>query len=84
MNLYQKCLAHWSVKSQIKQSMGECGEFIADAQNYMRNRISLEQMMGEVVDVHIMMMQMRELDPEMFERLKEETLKKIEKKVDKQ
>jgi len=64
--------------------MGECGEFIADAQNYMRNRISLEQMMGEVVDVHIMMMQMRELDPEMFERLKEETLKKIEKKVDKQ
>lgn len=81
MNLYQKCLDKWGVKRQIRQSMGECGEFIADAQNYTRNKVTLEKMMGEAVDVHIMMMQMRELDPKLFDRLKQETLQRIEEKV---
>jgi len=81
MSLYQKCIAKWGADAQITQAMGECGEFIADAHNYRRNKVTLEKMLGEAVDTHIMMMQMRELDPKLFDRLKQETLERIEKKV---
>jgi hypothetical protein len=83
MDLYEKCIEKWGIKSQLKQAMGECGEFVGDAQNFMRKKIPLEKLMGEAVDVHIMMMQVRALNPDMFDSLKEETLKKIEEKVDK-
>jgi hypothetical protein len=81
MNLYKKCLERWGEKSQIHQAMGECGEFIADAQNFNRGKIGLESLLGEAVDVYIMMLQMRELDPELFDELKEKTLKRIQEKV---
>ena len=81
MNLYQKCVAKWGATKQIRQAMGECGEFIADAHNYTRNKVTLKKMMGEAVDVHIMMMQIRELDPKLFDRLKQETFERIEEKV---
>ena len=43
--------------------------------------MTLKKMMGEAVDVHIMMMQIRELDPKLFDRLKQETFERIEEKV---
>ena len=83
MNIYQECLEQWGTDKQICQAMGECGEFIAEAQNYRRKKVSLRQMLSEAADAHVMMMQMRELDPALFDELKEESLSKVRKQLNK-
>lgn len=83
LNIFKKCIERWGAESQIHQAMGECGEFIADAQNYNRGKVGLESLMAEVVDVFIMMLQMRELDKELFDRLLDETIERIMTKLSK-
>jgi hypothetical protein len=72
---------------QMRQAMGECGEFIAAAQNYYRAKTYghrteiLEDMMEEVVDVYFMMLQARHINPELFDKIADIKYKKIEEKV---
>lgn len=62
-------------EEQTRQAMGECGEFIAAAQNYHRAKKfgdreeSLKDLMSEVVDVYLMMVQMRHLDTDLFDEI---------------
>ncbi len=72
---------------QTRQAMGECGEFIAAAQNYYRAKKynhrteTLEDLMEEVVDVYFMMIQMRHIDKEMFDKIAYKKYEKIERKA---
>lgn len=85
--ILKKIMEKYGEDEQIRQAMGECGEFVAAAQNYYRaqkygNRAeTLEDMMQEAVDVYFMMQQMRYLDPEMFNRICSEKRKKIIEKA---
>jgi len=73
---------------QARQAMGECGEFIAAAQNYYRAKKyghrneTLEDMMDEAVDVYFMMLQMRYFDEEMFDEIAAKKYKKIKRKAE--
>jgi len=73
--------------AQMRQAMGECGEFIAAAQNYHRAKKyghrteTLEDMMEEAVDVYFMMLQARHINPELFDKLAEKKYKKIKQKA---
>ena len=72
---------------QSRQAMGECGEFIAAAQNYYRAKTYghrkevLSDMMEEVVDVYFMMLQMRHIDPKLFDKLAEVKYEKVLRKA---
>ena len=68
-------LERYGEDEQTRQAMGECGEFIAEAQNYYRAKKyghrseTLDDMMGEAVDVYYMMLQMRHINPELFDKI---------------
>ena len=81
-SIYSRCIDVYGFDAQITQSMGECGEFIGVAQNYRRDKVPLNLLMGEVVDTYVMMLQMREMNPEMFDRILKQTLKRIEDRLD--
>lgn len=73
--------------AQMRQAMGECGEFIAAAQNYHRAQKyghrteTLKDMMEEAVDVYFMMLQARHINPELFDKLAEIKYEKILRKA---
>jgi hypothetical protein len=83
------CIDKWGAYEQLHQAMGECGEFVAVAQNYYRTlkfgsrNTTIEEFMSEVVDVVFMMQQMRIIDPklydEIFEQKKQSLLKRLAK-----
>lgn len=60
---------------QIRAAMGECGEFIASAQNYhrcLKYGVKTEpfiKFIEEAVDVYFMMQQMRSLSPLLFDEM---------------
>jgi len=83
------CTDKWGAYEQIHQAMGECGEFVAVAQNYYRTlkfgsrETTIEEFMSEVVDVAFMMQAMRSFNPtlydEIFEQKKQSLLKRLAK-----
>lgn len=87
-DLIQKCMEKWGFMEQLHQAMGECGEFVAVAQNYYRavkfgnKKTTIEDFMEEVVDVAFLMQQMRYADPELFDRLVEKKKQKLLKKME--
>ena len=72
---------------QCRQAMGECGEFIAAAQNYYRAKKyghrseTAKDMIEEAVDVYFMMLQMRYIDEEMFDEIAEKKYEQIKRKA---
>jgi len=72
---------------QTRQAMGECGEFIAAAQNYYRAKKyghrteTVKDLIEEAVDVYFMMLQVRYIDQDMFDEIAEIKYKKIERKA---
>lgn len=85
--LLKRIMNKYGEDEQMRQAMGECGEFIAAAQNYYRAKIyghrteTLVDLMEEAVDVYFMMQQIRTLDAELFDRLCIEKRKKILDKI---
>lgn len=85
--LLKRIMDKYGEDEQMRQAMGECGEFIAAAQNYYRAKTyghrteTLVDLMEEAVDVHFMMQQIRTIDPELFDRLCVEKRKKILDKI---
>jgi len=72
---------------QIRAAVGECGEFIAAAQNFHRAQKygqrteTLETLMEEAVDVYFLMQQMRFINPDMFDRICLEKIDKVIKRL---
>lgn len=56
--LYQRALDHFGAHSQLAMAQEECAELIA-AISHLRRRNSVEELMGEIADVEIMLGQLR-------------------------
>jgi hypothetical protein len=80
---------YYGVEAQVRQAIGECGEFIGIAHNFDRSRrfktrdVPLSEMLEEAVDVFFMMQQMRSFNPVMFDELCALKLEDIIKKSEK-
>jgi hypothetical protein len=77
------CTDKWGAYEQMHQATGECGEFIAVAQNYYRTlkfgsrETTIEDFMSEVVDVMFMMQAMRSFDAKLYDKLFEEKKQRL-------
>lgn len=71
--LLRDLLDKYGEDEQFRQAMGECGELIAECQNYHRSLVyghrseSLADVMDEAADVFFMMQQIRAIDPDLFD-----------------
>ena len=87
IEILKTMLDRYGEDEQIHQAMGECGEFIAAAQNYYRAKKyghrteTLDDMMEEAVDVYYMMLQIRHINPELFDKIAIKKYMKIERKA---
>lgn len=87
LELLKRIMNKYGEDEQMRQAMGECGEFIAAAQNYYRAKKyghreeTIADLMEEAVDVYFMMQQMRYIDPVLFDRLCEVKREKILAKI---
>jgi hypothetical protein len=72
-DLLKQILKKYGEEEQLLQTMGECGELIAKAQNYLRakkfkrRQETFSDVLGEAVDVFFMIQQIRAMNPEMFD-----------------
>ena len=73
----------WGVEVQTNQALEECGEFITVTNHKRRNRVGMAEWMEEVVDVYIVMQQMRLLDADLFDEIYDEKMKKLIKRFEK-
>jgi len=89
VTLIQELFDKYGEDEQIRAAQGECGEFIAAAQNYHRAKAykhrteTLETLMEEAVDVYFLMQQMRHLAPEMFDAICLKKVAKVEERLHK-
>jgi len=56
--LYESAVIQWGRNSQLAMVQEECAELIA-AISHLRRRNSLEELLGEIADVEIMLGQLR-------------------------
>ena len=86
-DLLEKIINKYGIEEQLIQTMGECGELIAEIQNYRRTlkfghkEVTLEMVMGEAVDVYMMVQQIRSLRPLTFDEIFDKKKKKILNKL---
>ena len=59
MNVYEEALRLWGIQAQIGMMMEEMGELIVALNRYDRGRIAASDVLEELVDVSIMIDQMR-------------------------
>lgn len=86
-SVFQAALDTYGEDEQIRQATGECGEFVAAAQNYHRTKkfsrtdTTIVDLMEEAVDTFIMMRQIRHIDVELFDKIYETKVLKIRRKL---
>ncbi len=88
--IFQDCIDKWGLELQTKMTIEEIGELIEQLGktlkstiHFERGRISKEDMMGEFVDVTLMMQQMRYIDKETFDRIYEQKVNRIRERLEK-
>lgn len=87
-DLLQELLDKYGEDEQIRQAVGEMGEFIAVAQNYHRAQKyghrseELADLMAEAADVFFMVQQIRAIDRLMFDKFCELKETKVLRKLD--
>ena len=85
--LLQTILKKYGAEEQLIQTMGECGELIAVIQNYRRavkfghREETFNEVLEEAVDVYMMVQQIREMQPLLFDELFDKKKKKILQKL---
>ena len=79
--VFKKALDKWGVRAQMNVAIEEMAELMVDINHWKRKRIKLDKLMEEVVDVSIMMRQLRFLDKDLYEKIYQEKVDKIVKKV---
>lgn len=81
--LLKRMIEKYGEDEQLRQAMGECGELIAECQNYHRaknyghRQETIVDVMEEAVDVYFMIQQIRYLQPMLFDRICEAKLEKV-------
>ena len=70
--LYDDIFQTWGINAQLDMVVEESCEMMKELCHLKRNRILIDDFIGECADVFFMMIQMRQLNPELFDH----TLKK--------
>lgn len=84
--IYQAAIKHWGEDAQIRVSVEECGELITALMKYGRkvNGSSIEEIVGEIVDVEIMLGQLKEIFRADYEQIKNQKIMKVLDRLDKE
>jgi len=79
--LAQKAWDLWGLDAQLNMVIEECAELIDAIQKWRRNRIDSVKVLEEVVDVELMLEQMKVIlgMPMLFENIKKNKLEQLEK-----
>jgi len=79
--LAQKAWDLWGTDAQLNMVIEECAELIDAIQKWRRNRIDSVKVLEEVVDVELMLEQMKVIlgMPMLFENIKKNKLEQLEK-----
>ena len=83
--LYQRAIDQWGETAQISMAVEECSEFITMITKLYRkhNGSDVNDVMGEIADVEIMMEQMRLIFPsERIDEIKKLKLQRLEDLLD--
>jgi len=68
-DVFKKALAKWGKEEQFWMVAEECGELLSAINKVRRDRMDPLHFMEEVVDVAIMMKQMRTIDPDLYDMI---------------
>ena len=79
--LAQMALALWGTEFQLNMVIEECAELIDAIQKWRRGRIDYSKVMEEVVDVGLMLEQIKVMlnSPVLFENIKKDKIERLEK-----
>ena len=79
MKILQTAIDKYKIDSQVSMLVEECAELIADINRYYRKRIKKEKLIEEMVDVSIMIDQMKLIfGGSEWDRIENEKLKRLE------
>ena len=80
MDVYQAALSKWGLDLQLRQLAEECCELSVEALHYAKRKNNFDKLAEEIVDVEIMLEQMRlVVDPITWDRIKQTKLLKLQK-----
>ena len=81
--LLDRFLKKYGEDEQLRQTMGECGELIAECQNYYRakryghRQETIVGVIEEAVDVYFMIQEIRHMAPLLFDEMCSVKLEKV-------
>jgi NTP pyrophosphatase (non-canonical NTP hydrolase) len=84
MKLEQRAIEAWGEEAQIGMLYEEMGELMTAIQHYRRGKTGKEEVLGEIVDVQLMLQQMEEIFTEegmMYTDIYAEKLAELEQRV---
>ena len=86
LSLLNAALNHWGVPLQLLVLAEECSELSAAATRVLTQKGSVDDLLGEMADVYLMLSQMVYSLPEAagFDQVVEEKLKKLRKRLESQ
>ena len=79
--LFKTALEKWGKEEQFWMAVEEMGELLSAINQVRRGRIEPLHMMEEIVDVFIMMSQLRYIDPDLFDMIYAFKVKRIRRKL---
>ena len=85
MRLEQRAIEAWGEEAQVGMLYEEMGELMAAIQHHRRGKIGKEEVLGEIVDVQLMLKQMEEIftdDELLYSDIYAEKLAELEQRVD--
>jgi len=83
-SLYWRCLNKWKFLAQERMIYEEMGELLSALGKYHRGRATVEEVMDEIVDVDIMISQLRimlDIDPDLYDQRRKSKLERLQKRV---
>ncbi len=86
LSLLKAALNHWGIPLQLLVLAEECSELSAAATRVLTQKGSVDDLLGEMADVYLMLSQMVYSLPEAagFDQVVEEKLKKLRKRLESQ
>lgn len=85
MTIYEQAIAKWGIDSQLGMLVEECAEVIQAVNRRYRKRINTRELIAEMVDVEIMLEQMRSFFPgETWDEIKAHKLQRLQERLEAQ
>jgi NTP pyrophosphatase (non-canonical NTP hydrolase) len=83
MNVFARAIDKWGHTAQVTQAMEECGELTAALNHYFfRDKITKEDLAGEVADVELMCRGIREIiGDSIVDKMTKEKVDRLERRL---